>query len=486
MNRAILIPVLLISILVSGCYSFRSSSGGGQTKFVGPRHTDPRDIALPDGYVVEVVAEGLTFPTGLCFDNENRLYVIESGYSYGEVWTTPRLLRIEPKGGTTEIAAGRNNGPWTGVVWHEGSFFVAEGGVHEGGRILRISADGDIQAIVEDLPSHGDHHTDGPAVSSDGWIYFGQGTASNSAVIGKDNSEFGWLTRHPNFHDVPGQDIILTGRNFETEDFLNPGSNKRVLTGAFSPFGTPTVPGQVIRGAVKCNGAILRVRPDGTQLELVAWGFRNPFGLAFAPDGKLYATENSYDDRGSRPVWGTADVLWEVRPDVWYGWPDYSAGEPLNQNRFRPPGNKQPKFLLARHPNEPPKPIAKFAVHASADGLDFSRNERFGYPGDAFVALLGDEAPTVGKVLHPAGFKVVRVEMAHGVVHDFAVNKGNRNGPASKIGGGGFERPVAVRFNPDGDALYVADFGVLLHHGKGALPRMRTGVIWKITRQNRR
>jgi glucose/arabinose dehydrogenase len=52
------------------------------------------------------------------------------------------------------------------------------------------------------------------------------------------------------------------------------------------------------------------VAPGGTTSEVVAWGFlRNPFGLAFAPDGSLYVSENAFDDRGSRPVWGTADVL---------------------------------------------------------------------------------------------------------------------------------------------------------------------------------
>jgi glucose/arabinose dehydrogenase len=68
----------------------------------------------------------------------------------------------------------------------------------------------------------------------------------------------------------------------------------------------------VIPGRVPCNGAILRVKPDGGHPELVAWGFRNPFGIAFSPAGGLYVTDNGYDDRGSRPVWGAGDLLWAV------------------------------------------------------------------------------------------------------------------------------------------------------------------------------
>jgi hypothetical protein len=60
---------------------------------------------LPKDYRIQPAATELTFPTGVTFDNENRVYVVESGYAYGEVWTRPRLLRVEANG-VTEIAAG--------------------------------------------------------------------------------------------------------------------------------------------------------------------------------------------------------------------------------------------------------------------------------------------------------------------------------------------------------------------------------------------
>jgi hypothetical protein len=82
------------------------------------------------------------------------------------------------------------------------------------------------------------------------------------------------------------------------------------------------------------------------------------------------------------------------------------------------------------------------------------------------------------------GFKVVRVDPARGTIAEFAVNKGDMNGPASRIGGGGLERPVDARFDPSGTALYVVDFGVMTI-GKGPEPRPGTGVVWKITRAAR-
>ena len=470
---------LLAIFLFTGCYSVRPSAGAGQTSFKPPRTINAADIALVKGFQIEPILTGLTFPTGVTFDSDGRLCVVESGYAYGEVWTKPRLLRLEANGKLTEIAAGETNGPWTGVTFHDGAFFVAEGGEMRGGKILRITPDGKITVLVADLPSMGDHHSNGPVVGPDGWLYFGQGTASNSGVVGEDNFKFGWLKRHPQFRDIPGGDIVLSGQNFTSSDPLH-GKGK-ALTGAFLPFGTPSTKNQVIKGAVPCSGSVMRIRPEGGPVGLVAWGFRNPFGLAFSPQGRLFVTDNGYDDRGSRPIWGAADVLWAVTNGVWYGWPDFSAGTPLTRKDFKPPRRKRPQFLLASHPNRPPDPAAIFAVHSSADGFDFSRSSQFGYTGDAFVALFGDEAPAVGKVLHPVGAKVVRVDVRSGLIEEFAVNKGRKTGPASKTGGHGFERPVAARFAPAGNALYVVDFGVMTHSKKGAQPRPGSGVVWRIT-----
>jgi glucose/arabinose dehydrogenase len=482
-KRHALLVICAVAVLsLTGCYALRGSAGGGQTGFEPPRPLRVADIALADGYRIEAVATGLTFPTGVTFDEQGRVYVLEAGYSYGEDFTTPRLLRVTPDGTTSVIAAGENP-PWNGVTFADGGFFVAEGGVLQGGRILRISMDGSITALVEGLPSMGDHHTNGPVVGPDGWVYFAQGTVTNSGVVGEDNYGFGWLRRFPRLHDVPCRDITLAGENFTTANPLDPERADRVTTGAFVPFGTPTAAGQVIRGRVPCSGAVMRVRVAGGEPELVAWGFRNPFGLAWSPDGRLYVTDNSYDNRGSRSIWGAGDKLWAVAPGSWYGWPDYHAGLPVTDaDHYRTPGRPAPRFLLAEHPATPPRPAAVLGVHSSSNGFDFSRNPAFGHVGEAFVAQFGDMAPEVGKVMAPVGFKVVRVDVESGVVRDFAVNRGAVNGPASRIGGGGLERPVAARFDPAGTALYIVDFGVMTVGPRGPQPHRGTGVLWRITR----
>lgn len=474
---------LALGMAVSGCYVLRTSSGGAEADFSPPRHVDAADIALPAGYRAEAVVTGLTFPTGIAFDDDGVLYLLESGYSYGEVWTEPRLLRLDPGSGELQqVMGGGRTGPWTGVSFFEGDFYVTVADVLHRGKILKIGPDGSLDVLLDGIPSMGDHHVNGPVVGPDGFLYFGIGTVTNSGVIGEDNLQMGWLQRHPHLHDVPGEDIRLRDRTFETPTVEGNKTSPNGGTGAFSPAGTAAGEDQVIPGAVLATGSIIRLPTGGGEPELVAWGLRNPFGLAFAPDGALYATDNGYDDRGSRAVWGAADHLWRVETGTWYGWPDFSGERPLTDPQFKPPGKPQPQFLLARHPNVPPAPAAIFPVHSSANGFDFSTHSSFGHVGQAFVAQFGDLAPNVAKVMAPVGFKVARVDVETGDVEDFAVNRGTRNGPASLVGGGGLERPVAARFDPAGQFLYVVDFGVLTIRGEHMMPRPRSGVVWRIWR----
>jgi glucose/arabinose dehydrogenase len=481
-NFFLFVITCFLSLITISCYRMRGTNGGGQISTIPERTINQNDIALQPGYKIEPVISGLTFPSAVAFDDNNDLYVIEAGYSYGEKWEQPKLLKVEDGGKTTLIAEGTKNGPWTGITWHNGAFYIAEGGEMEGGKILKVTRNGEITSLISNLPSIGDHHTNGPVIK-DGYIYFGQGVATNSGVVGTDNAEFGWLLRKKDFHDIPCGDITLTGENYTTANVLTDGPADVTTTGAYVPFGTSTIAGQIIKGQLPCTGSILRIPISGGNVELVAWGFRNPFGLATAPDGKLFVTENGFDERGSRPVWGAGDVLWEIKTGLWYGWPDYSAGKLIqNDEEFKSPHQKAVKPLLTNYPNTPPKPAAIFGVHSSSDGFDFSKNPEFGYVGEAFVAQFGDMAGA-GKVLFPVGFKIVRANVQTGVVSDFATIKGKRNGPASWLKKGGLERPVSVKFNPAGSALYVVDFGIMKTTKNGVEPQTKTGMIWKITKQ---
>src|SRR4051812_3057635 len=80
-------------------YTFLPHNGAGKAQFHPPRFIDPAAIGVPCGYCIEPVVTGLTYPTAVVTDEYDRVHVLEAGYSYGEDFRQPRLLRLEPGGG---------------------------------------------------------------------------------------------------------------------------------------------------------------------------------------------------------------------------------------------------------------------------------------------------------------------------------------------------------------------------------------------------
>lgn len=449
----------------------------------GERHPKPQDILLPDGYVAEVVTTGLNAPAHCTFDDQGNCFIAETGH---KIDTPPRIVKVDVQTGRKEIVyevpVNRwfKSGALTGVCWKDGYLYYTNTDT-----LARIGPDGRSEDLITGLPGRGDHQTNHPLAGPDGKIYFGQGCATNCGVVGADNFAFEWLDKNPDFCDVPAQDIVLAGINYEYQNVLG-SITETVKSGAYVPFGTETVPGQVIRGRVKCSGSILRCNPDGSGLEVVAWGLRNPYGLAFHPDGKLYATEHGMDERGRRYVINDPDDFYEIQQDAWYGWPDFASGVRLDDPSWGPGGQgRQPVLLNHPDPN-PPKPLASFPSHEAANGFDFCRDARFGFEGQAFIALFGDLAPitTLSGATVPSGFKVVRLDLKSGQIYDFAVNR--FQGPASKLPHEGFERPSHCQFGPDG-ALYVVDFGIIniAPEAGGIRQRVGSGTLWRIRRTDK-
>lgn len=415
------------------------------------------------------VAGGLDFPTSLAFDAEGVPWIAESGLPFGGARSGGRIRRVAP-GGTAETRLDALRAPVNGLCPHDGTFFISEGGCP--GRISRWAPGGERSTVLDNLPGLGNYHTNMALVGPDGRLWFSQGAMTNSGVIGLDAYELGWLGRLPHNCDVPGLDVVLTGASFETPNPLDDDGDSRALTGAFAPFGVAGEPGRRIAGRVPCTAAVLRCALDGSGLELVAWGLRNAYGLAFLPDGRLLATDQGADDRGSRPVGNAPDVLFEVRPGAWFGWPDFVAGEPVTAPRFRPARGPAPGFLLANHAELPPpeRPLLEFAVNAAATKLAVIPETASRWPGQILVALFGDERPMTGPAGPRVGRSIARIDPADWSLHPLFAGEA-----------GPFHRPIDVGLDPAGDQVYVLDFGEFeMLAGGGVDARAGTGALWRI------
>lgn len=215
------------------------------------RRIVPSDVLLPSGYRLIPAVAGLTSPTGIAFGPDGALYVAESGFmGVGEA----RVLRIGPDGRRTVVARGFKP-PITGLAFYRDRLYVSHRTT-----ISAVGPDGAAADLVTGLPSLGDYQNNELAVGPDGWLYFGQGTATNAGVVGTDAYHMGWLQAHQDVRDIPCADVVLRGVNFTSPNPLAGG--RPVETGAFVPFGTVTRPGQVITGRVPCNGAVMRADPD--------------------------------------------------------------------------------------------------------------------------------------------------------------------------------------------------------------------------------
>ncbi len=414
--------------------------------------------------MAERIVEGLHFPTSIAFDAEGRVHVAESGLPFDGAPSGGRVLNVDRSGGASVI--GRDlRFPVTGLLFHKGCFFVSEGG--NPGRISLLTPDGRRSNVVDGLPGLGNYHTNMALVGPDGKLYFAQGAATNSGVVGLDAHDLGWLRRLPHNHDIPGIDVTLAGETFESADPRAADSGATTRTGVFLPFGTPGEPGQRIPGRLPCTAAVMRCNLDGSGLEMFAWGLRSAFGLVFLPDGRLLATEQGPDERGSRPIGNAPDMLFEVVQGKFYGWPDFVAGVPVTDERFIPSRGPRPSFVLADHASLPPlaRPLLCFPVNSAATKMAVLPSHAPRYPGHILVCLFGDERPVAGPPGPRVGRKLARIDPSDWSLHDVEM--------------GPFHRPIDVRVAPSGEHFYVLDFGDFELATGHVTARAGTGALWR-------
>ena len=518
-----------------------------------------QDIVVPSGYQVSVFAKDLNFPTAVAFRGNSRsfeVFVLESGHGLpsqcndeessvvGGVSSrtnpfTPDILVFDqngnlirgplakPSSGTDSL---QPHGPAIGLAFEKGlqggrlfatdsnQAIRAVGAQNNSSRIVTVDpTSGKVTPFITGLPT-GDHPAEQITFKGE-WIYWSQGSTTNSGVVGNDNGG------GANQQDIPCQNITLSTNVFD--------SGGGVKTSGYSPFGEQN-PGGTVKaftgatGKGICDGAILRAKlhvgdPKST-IEPVSWGYRNPYGLRFAPNdhplkGGLLVSENGEDERGARPVNNSPDrlALAQQNPDGspdYHGWPDRFGFLASTQAVFNPvggPGDDNPIAVVGKPVQPvlafPPQPITAPIALEPADvavvGLDFAPDSFVGgvvKKGAALISREGDFGFSKANGTPEAGHDIELVNFSRPgeplqiQQSDFAFN--NTNDQAFTDNGvQGINRPTDLKFGPDGCA-YLVDYGAVRDFGQsdpatkfvgaanGPLVQIPgTGTIWKICRQ---
>jgi hypothetical protein len=556
-----------------------------------------QNIVVPPDYTVSVFKSGLNFPTGIAFrragqedrsehsDNSDRfdddpsktnagfnVFVLESGHglpsrcneqdSFGKGQFdpdnpfTPDILVFdqngkqigEPLAKPTAKGGLQAAGPAVDIGFENGikggRLFVTDSnqathaaGQNNSSRIVTVDLrTGTVTPFITDLPT-GDHPTEQLAFK-DGWIYWSQGSTTNSGVVGRDNGG------GTNQQDIPCQDIVLSQNVFD--------SGGGVKTSGYSPFGQQNRGGTVHAFASAshhgvCDGAILRAKldadfPDNT-IEPFSWGYRNGYAIRFAPrnhalQGNLLVGEDGADERGARPSNNAPDNLQLAIPNPdgspdYHGWPDQYGFLSASQAVFNPIGGPGDdlcvpdptnlpstctqaslaqiratdvpiRAVLASPPQEITNPLATEAPDSSFTGIDFvpaSFARGSVRRGAALYTLEGDfgfSASNATPPAHEIGHEVKLINFSlpgkplELELSEFAHNDNFDQAFVSPDNVHGFNRPTNVRMGPDGCA-WVVDYGAVRDFGQsgadskfvgatnGPLVQIPgTGVIWRI------
>lgn len=328
-------------------------------------------IQAAPGFAVDLYGQFPGQPMQIAFGPDGRLYatVLENGTRYGAVYALSRTDGIARISETLISPVGLAFAPGTNTL-----YVTSRLDEPQRGALWRIEPDGAGVLLLDDLPCCYNAVTaqpQGVTFGPDGYLYLGVSSVSD--------------------HAEPS--------NPQHQRYATP-----------QPY----------------EASILRVQPQNGAVEVYAEGIRDPQDLAFAPDGRLYATDNGM------LIDGIGDRVLSVDAGAHYGFPFW-------RNRgceLCPPTDYSlsvPPDLLTLPPYTLPRGITVYT------GAQFPQN----YFGSVFVALWNG-TPTAQRIVRidPATIPTDPDALAQYTPEPFVT---------------GLIRPVDVTVAPDG-TLLVADF----------------------------
>jgi hypothetical protein len=356
---------------------------------------------VPDGFKVELFAEGLSGPRNIQTAPNGDIFVAET--RAGRI----RVLRAAEgaaKPTTSETFASGFRGPF-------GIAFFPSG---DNPRWVYVA---NTDSVVRFPYRSGDLKASGPAETIIAKLPVG-GHSTRDIVFTPDNARM----------------LVSVGSGSNIGDGMGKPPGGLEAWASKQPLGAAW-------GYETDRAAVLSFDPDGKNQRIFATGIRNCVGLAMQPGtNTLWCSTNERDGLGDDLV---PDYVTRVKEGAFYGWPWYYIGN-----------HEDPRYGDAR-PDLKDKitvPDVLLQAHSASLGLTFYQGSNFPaeYRGDAFAAEHGSWNRS-----KRTGYKVIRIRLTDGAptgeyedfVTGFVVND-------SEVWG----RPVGVTVARDG-ALLISEDG---------------------------
>ena len=214
-----------------------------------------------------------------------------------------------------------------------------------------------VEILMDNIPNYG-KYKEGRIIAKDNYIYISIGAVTNAAITEMKSKE-GMV------YDLTPREVTLNGENFGEE-----------LTGPFLPYGSSGKKGQVINANFPGNASVVKYDLNNKKGELYCWGLKNVQGFDIDSKGDIYSIVGGFENKGPRAIREDVDYIYKLEFDKWYGWPDYSGGEPVNSEIFSGVNGEIVEFVLDNHPAQTvPKPIYEHNEVSSLEGLVIDKNK---------------------------------------------------------------------------------------------------------------
>ncbi|MBU3108366.1 hypothetical protein [Clostridium gasigenes] len=235
-------------------------------------------------------------------------------------------IRIINNNGKDEVIIKENNFDIFDILCSDNRLFIATDN-----RVVEYNLKNNKSIdLIRDIPNTG-MNKETKLLVKDNVLYLSIGTNTNSGIVNEKGGAY----------DKPGIELSLTGVNY--------GENK---TGIFSPFAVNTEKGEKVKDNKLGNGSIMAYDFESKKTSIYAHGLRNINGFDIDSDGKIKGIVGGMEDIGPRPIKDDKDYIYEFKKSAWYGWPDYSGGDPITSPRFT--DGKKVDFLIENHPTKTP------------------------------------------------------------------------------------------------------------------------------------